>query len=481
MAPIPTKHIDGDASVGRHVAAGGNATVRGDVTVGHNLKVEGWLEAPNVKGANKGMFYSAEELQAAYPNPEPGWWAIVGQQFPADLYMAEDGGWVTYGMIEGVQIDGSALLGALDKDVVRNAALQIDKESKSLQLRLLLHNPAEGSSTTEVRECPVATEQNDGAMSAAHVEELEKQKELRKNLDTHFVYDVSVAASAIGVRLKQAAYDPVARSTMSTETYIPVVSEQQAGIVTPAIMANALRKTAQTLTPEEQAQVKMNLGIKDRQWVIDLFDADPNGRYVPETDSFKLNELDLTWEDALNIAWWGVKNLTTDAYCAHSSSVPKIRTNLSVGTFDTMPYSVQGLFDHQDELEVARVGALENSKLGVVHTNGFESAFAGCRKLRKIIGVLNCRNLKFFVNTFNSCENLEEVRLSYLIANLDIRWCFNLSHASVEYMVAQAINTAAITITVHPDVFAKLTDETNTEWHKVFTDAQAKNISFATA
>ena len=40
--------------------------------------------------------------------------------------------------------------------------------------------------------------------------------------------------------------------------------------------------------------------------------------------------------------------------------------------------------------------------------------------------------------------------------------------------------SAAMTITVHPDVYAKLTDESNTEWHNVLMDAMAKNISIAT-
>lgn len=37
-----------------------------------------------------------------------------------------------------------------------------------------------------------------------------------------------------------------------------------------------------------------------------------------------------------------------------------------------------------------------------------------------------------------------------------------------------------ITITVHPSVYSKLTDESNTEWHKVLLDAAEKNITFAT-
>ena len=59
-------------------------------------------------------------------------------------------------------------------------------------------------------------------------------------------------------------------------------------------------------------------------------------------------------------------------------------------------------------------------------------------------------------------------------------------------LVSLAANTAAITITVHPDVYAKLTGDTTNEaaaaltpeelaaWQQVLADAVDRNISFAT-
>lgn len=94
MSSIPTKQIDGDVAVGRNVSIGGKATVRGSATIGHNLKVEGWLDAPNIKGPNKGLFKTAMQLREAYPNPHEGWWALVGSTLPAQVYMADGGAWV---------------------------------------------------------------------------------------------------------------------------------------------------------------------------------------------------------------------------------------------------------------------------------------------------------------------------------------------------------------------------------------------------
>lgn len=103
---IPNKNIDGDVSIGRNVNIGSNAVVRGCVTVGHNLKVEGWLDAPNLKGACKGYFLSLADLQAAYPSPTNGDYAFVGENgLPGPIYIAEGGVWKDSGKTGGPSLD----------------------------------------------------------------------------------------------------------------------------------------------------------------------------------------------------------------------------------------------------------------------------------------------------------------------------------------------------------------------------------------
>lgn len=51
-----SKHIDGDVSVGRNTAIGGDATVQGKTHLKGNVMVDGWLEAKNIKGVSKGLF-----------------------------------------------------------------------------------------------------------------------------------------------------------------------------------------------------------------------------------------------------------------------------------------------------------------------------------------------------------------------------------------------------------------------------------------
>ena len=105
MSSIPTKQIDGDVAVGRDVNVGGKVNVKGSAKIGHNLTVDGWLEAKNIKGPNKGLFKTAAQLREAYPNPHEGWWALVTVEGSAasdhlgQLYVADGGVWVA-------QVDG---------------------------------------------------------------------------------------------------------------------------------------------------------------------------------------------------------------------------------------------------------------------------------------------------------------------------------------------------------------------------------------
>ena len=95
------KEIDGHVMVRRNSTIGGNAKICGFATVGHDLRVEGWLDAPNIRGAGKGLYASEARLNEVHPHPEDGWWALVGDTLPADLYVAVDGKWVATGKQAG--------------------------------------------------------------------------------------------------------------------------------------------------------------------------------------------------------------------------------------------------------------------------------------------------------------------------------------------------------------------------------------------
>ena len=122
MSSIKTTQIDGDVSVGRNVAIGGQMDVAGNATIGHNLKVKGWLDAPNIKNTNKGIFTTLQKLETAIPNPKDGWLAGVGTSTPFSAYVAENGEWVATGGTIDIDIEilantiaGYVAIGSVDE------------------------------------------------------------------------------------------------------------------------------------------------------------------------------------------------------------------------------------------------------------------------------------------------------------------------------------------------------------------------------
>ena len=125
---IKSTKIDGDVSVGRHVSMGGDARVAGNAAVQGNMVVEGWLDAKNIKGAGKGLFRTVEELRTAYGTPDDGWWALVGDELPADLWVAYGKAWVQTGKKSGsAEVDLASYRAALT--AVRD---ELGEVSKSL-------------------------------------------------------------------------------------------------------------------------------------------------------------------------------------------------------------------------------------------------------------------------------------------------------------------------------------------------------------
>ena len=68
-----------------------------------------------------------------------------------------------------------------------------------------------------------------------------------------------------------------------------------------------------------------------------------------------------------------------------------------------------------------------------------------------------------------------------MVRNFGIKDSPLISLESLQYLITNAANTSPITVTVHADVYAKIQDETNADWHALIASAQEKNITFATA
>lgn len=74
-----------------------------DVVVGNDLTVGGTIKAKGFKQPNCGLFASLDALKEAYPTPEVGMWAVVGNTMPGDIYRCNTAGvWTATGEKGGV-------------------------------------------------------------------------------------------------------------------------------------------------------------------------------------------------------------------------------------------------------------------------------------------------------------------------------------------------------------------------------------------
>lgn len=115
-------HIDGDIACGGDSTVGKNLKVQGDSTLKGDVKIEGWLDATNIKTPCKGLFSTSDELKKAYPNPMEGWYALVGENIPATIYKVSGGEWIaTSGTGGEVIVDGA------DKTFVAELSGKVDE------------------------------------------------------------------------------------------------------------------------------------------------------------------------------------------------------------------------------------------------------------------------------------------------------------------------------------------------------------------
>lgn len=115
-----------------------------------------------------------------------------------------------------------------------------------------------------------------------------------------------------------------------------------------------------------------------------------------------------------------------------------------------------------------------------------DNAFRGCIRLKKIANMLKI--YKSAQHTFDNCSVLTDVRVEISNVNVSFKDSPLISYESIKYLVDNAANTSAITVTVHPTTYSYLTGTaqpttevggTTEEWQALVTAAQAKQISFA--
>ncbi|MBD5367262.1 MAG: hypothetical protein HDR82_09765 [Bacteroides sp.] len=274
--------------------------------------------------------------------------------------------------------------------------------------------------------------------------------------------------------------------------------------IEPNIVTDALRKTPQHLTPDEQAQVKANLAIMElttapdgnlalspdgqlsltdmakRRLFIDLWNeaCGTYGRYNPTTGYFELNGLtDITYQQAIAIYvnTIGSKN-TTNLAAGFDRMI--IRTNLPFLTLTKAEKGVElsSAFRLSD-VEVVNLNYQNNDRTPLKIIDSAQWIFQSAN-LHTVIGIIQFGGTLPWYNGFG--PKIQNIKIANLKSSITFQNCPLLSFESLQFVVDNATNTTTITITVHPDVYTKLTDENNPEWHQLMLDAADKNIQFAT-
>ena len=324
----------------------------------------------------------------------------------------------------------------------------------------------------------------------------------------NYVLPVASASVRAGVVLNTAWQTPTLDSEDADGKNVPFEMANESsssGILKPACKAyvdneptsgsNHLMTSGAVHTAIDKAKMQVFIDLWDRAC---KYNGTVYGKYAPANapdpeHPFYLNELWLTYEEALTIFERGVwrfnsmpaidgtnvkTNLFAMSLCDHFD-----RAN-NMGGFDLSRF-----VRANQRIETLRVSIDDNEAImsggaayGLTVKSINNMFFPGTHNLfKKMFGVID---LKRVVEPWKLCEgtlpNLTTFLLTRVRCSFDISCAPKISLDSINYWITAALNASAITITVHPTVYAKLTDTSNTEWNAVLTAAAAKNISFAT-
>lgn len=122
---IENHSVGGSVAVGRDVTVGGRSTIRGNATFDRDVYISGWLNARNIRGAGKGLYETVANLNSAYPNPENGWFALVGDTLPADIYRVWGGEWKATGQKGGEPVLEIAKLTELSESLENEVSARV--------------------------------------------------------------------------------------------------------------------------------------------------------------------------------------------------------------------------------------------------------------------------------------------------------------------------------------------------------------------
>lgn len=267
-----------------------------------------------------------------------------------------------------------------------------------------------------------------------------------------------------------------------TATNTAITKAEQTRVAAEQARVDAEQERAREFAGFAQDIDNASLRLFDLQW------EQAGGSVIVSGETYGLNGInDLSLTEAIEILSYKPLCDSPNLYGGKFSNLP-VRTLLPIRS-EGWTQDLNNTFSYMGNLEVIQF-ALD----WIAVYNAFNT-FSNCNKLREIKGRIGLRQ----TSSSASCEHifadataLEEVRVQ-TAQSLNLRSPSRLSLASMQYLVANASNGAkVITVTVHPDVYAKLTGDTTNaaaaaltadelaQWQAILAAAAAKNITIAT-
>lgn len=238
------------------------------------------------------------------------------------------------------------------------------------------------------------------------------------------------------------------------------------------VEAEQARVEAEQERAREFAGFAQDIDKASKQCFIDQWNAaaGPYGCYNEATGFFELNGLkDITYAEAMEIydvsAGWGANSSDRHReYMDKSFAGFQGRTLLPARYQGTWARMVN-LFDGCPNLEAIRI----TRKGSIIPYDSEYAIFRNCTKLKRVFDEIHYLKDN---NTFQGCKALEDVRLR-VSGSANFTDSPHLSIESIEFMVNKSLATGPITITLHPDAYARVTED-------ILAAAAAKNITIAT-
>lgn len=258
------------------------------------------------------------------------------------------------------------------------------------------------------------------------------------------------------------------------------------------------RPSGQHYTPyglylKDSAKMRLFIDQWDAAWNIN---GTVYGKYDPENapdaeHPFMGNEIWMTYEEAILVM----------EYSSGFSAFQRISlVNIPIKTLLPIPLDCYDTYvDIMTMRELRAIRFICVNKDNAQVTSQQPWFISKCPNLTKIEGTFNISNMNgsSCFRFLRGSDNIKEFRASGLNKHLNLQTNSKLSLATMQYLVDNASTAITaekpVVVTVHADVFAKLTGDTTNEaaaaltddekaaWAAVLEAACAKNISFAAA